>query len=216
MAAQISKQQARDTVSVRQRQQVEARDAAARRQIERAAMSVDTRYSPSPSPRHALQPADVYLARRPCRSLHLSEHEVNIIISTRQDACVSCRHHGRSRSRSYSPQRYRRSRSRSRSRSPRRPDQYAPHSPRPSPGGLHLPLIMSNAIDACSCCRCSNLSSCLWNTPWRRWLLVLLVPACHTCDKCALELWCRALAQAEGLIRCQASAVKLPHPCLHV
>jgi hypothetical protein len=69
MAAQINKQQARDTVSVRQRQQVEARDAAARRQIERAAMSVDTRYSRSPSPRHALQPADGYPTRRLCRSL---------------------------------------------------------------------------------------------------------------------------------------------------
>ena len=74
MAAQINKQQARDTVSVRQRQQVEARDAAARRQIERAAMSVDTRYSPSPSPRHALQPADVYRANRPCRLLHPSKY----------------------------------------------------------------------------------------------------------------------------------------------
>ena len=52
MAAQINKQQARDTVSVRQRQQAEARDAAARRQIERVAMSGERRYSPSPSPRH--------------------------------------------------------------------------------------------------------------------------------------------------------------------
>lgn len=51
MAAQISKQQARDTVSVRQRQQAEARDAAARRQIERTAMSIERRHSPSPSPR---------------------------------------------------------------------------------------------------------------------------------------------------------------------
>lgn len=51
MAAQISKQQAKDTVSVKQRQQAEARDAAARRQIERAAMSIERRRSPSPSPR---------------------------------------------------------------------------------------------------------------------------------------------------------------------
>lgn len=51
MAAQISKQQAKDTVSVRQRQQVEARDAAARRQIERATMSIERRRSLSPSPR---------------------------------------------------------------------------------------------------------------------------------------------------------------------
>ncbi len=48
MAAQINKQLARDTVSVKQRRQQEERDAAARRQIERAAFAADSRRSPSP------------------------------------------------------------------------------------------------------------------------------------------------------------------------
>lgn len=49
MKAQISKQVAKDTVTVRAKQAAEERDAAARRQIERAAMGIPRPRSPSPA-----------------------------------------------------------------------------------------------------------------------------------------------------------------------